>query len=459
MNTVFAIFISAILPVAAFAQQYESVKILDDNIPTAGEFGYSVSINGDTMLIGAPRSPYNGLSSGSAHVYVYVDSVWNLQGMLLPDDGAEDDYFGASVSISGDIAVVGADSDDDNGELSGAVYVFTRAGGVWSQQAKITPDDGAAGDFFGGKVSIEDDVLVVSAAGVGDGATVGAAYVFALIDGAWVQQAKLYADSGSFYDGFGSRVAVSGETVVVSAPRDDEAGAGPNSGAIYVYVREADRWECEAKLVVNDAVGGEALGWSLGIDQDTVVAGAPFCRDYGANSGAAYVFAREAGVWTQRSRLLPEGVDERDEFGSAVAVKGGLAVVGAWKDDDNGFDSGAAYLYKNAGGEWRESVKLLSSDGDLYDRFGYGAALNGDTAIVGAHSNDTDQNWGAVYVFHNVGAACASDLNHDNLVDTRDFIAFLNAWSVGDLSADWDKNGIIDTRDFVAFLNEWVVGC
>ena len=148
-------------------------------------FGHSVSIDGDTAVIGAFRDDDNGSNSGSAYVYVRSDGVWSEQAKLTASDGAQDDSFGYSVSIDGDTVVVGA-MDDDNGSGSGSAYVYVRSNGVWSEQQKLTASDGATGDYFGYSVSIDGDAVIIGASGDEDnGNASGSAYVFVRSNGVW----------------------------------------------------------------------------------------------------------------------------------------------------------------------------------------------------------------------------------------------------------------------------------
>jgi hypothetical protein len=205
-------------------------------------FGGRVAVDGDTAVIGAYGDDDKGAESGSAYVFVRsADGTWSQQAKLTADDGVDDDRFGCSVAVSGDTAVIGAMFDDDKGAESGSAYVFVRsADGTWSQQVKLTADDGAADDWFGIRVAVDGGTVVVGAYGDNDkGDSSGSAYVFVrAANGTWSQQAKLIAADGAASDYFGYRVAVSGDTAVIGAMYDDDKGDG--SGSAYVFVRAAD---------------------------------------------------------------------------------------------------------------------------------------------------------------------------------------------------------------------------
>jgi len=322
---------------------------------------------------------------------------------LLAADGAEGDRFGYAIAIDGDTVVVGAYGDDDKGSDSGSAYVFVRDGGTWTQQAKLVPADGAASDWFGWAVAIDGDTVVVGAYGDDDkGTNSGSAYVFVRTGGTWTQQAKLVPADGAANDYFGYAVAVDADTIVVGAHYDDDKGA--DSGSAYVFTRTGATWTQQAKLTAAGGAAGDWFGWAVAVDGDTVVVGAPDDAR-GAKSGSAYVFVRAGATWTQQAKLLAADGAAGDRFGWAVAVDAGTVVVGAYGDDDKVRDSGSAYVFVRTGGTWTQQAKLTAADGAAYDRFGYAVAVDGDTVVVGAYGDDdkgTDS--GSAYVFTRTGA-------------------------------------------------------
>jgi hypothetical protein len=230
--------------------------------------------------------------AGTAHAAIDTAKV---QKLLLASNMADDDQFGNSVSVSGNTAVIGAWADDYNGIYSGAAYIFVRAAdGTWSQQAKLTAADGKAGDYFGGSVSVSGDTAVIGA----DHAS--SAYVFVrAVDGTWSQQAKLTAADGAADDLFGWSVALSGDSVVIGARLDDDNGA--NSGSAYVFVRAADgTWNQQAKLTAADGAANNYFGGSMDMSGDTAVIGAEGDDDKDEASGSAYVFVGDGNGAGQR---------------------------------------------------------------------------------------------------------------------------------------------------------------
>jgi len=209
-------------------------KLVATDAAAGDNFGWGVSIDGDTAVVGAPADDVGGADGGSAYVFREIGGVWQQIAKLTAADAAANDQFGWSVSLSGDTAVVGAYLDDDAGNNSGSAYVFREIGGVWQQVAKLVPADGAAGDFTGESVSISGDTAVVGSRLHDDPAdSSGSAYVFRDVGGTWQQIARLTAGDAAAFDNFGVGVAISGETIVVGSFGDETAV--PNSGSAYVF--------------------------------------------------------------------------------------------------------------------------------------------------------------------------------------------------------------------------------
>jgi len=257
-------------------------------------FGYHVSISGDYSVVGAYGDFDNGFFSGSAYVFKRSGTAWTEQAKLLASDGAIEDCFGGSVSIDGDYVIVGASYDDDNGNMSGSAYVFKRSGTAWTEQAKLLPSDGAAGDWFGGSVSIDGDYVIVGASYDDDNGNMsGSAYVFKRSGTAWTEQAKLLPSDGAAGDWFGGSVSIDGDYVIVGASYDDDNGN--MSGSAYVFKRSGTAWTQQAKLLPSDGAAEEHFGISVSISGDYAIVGAIWNDDNGNASGSAYVFKKDNG--------------------------------------------------------------------------------------------------------------------------------------------------------------------
>jgi uncharacterized protein (TIGR03437 family) len=378
-------------------------------------FGDAVALSGDTLVIGAPDDDEIGEGQGSVYVFTRSGANWTQQQRLTANDGAEGDQFGGSVAISGDTMVVSAPLDDIGANSAqGSAYVFVRSftssGGVWTQQQKLVANDGAALDFLGLlSVAVNDDTVVLGAVSddIGANGDQGSAYVFTRSGTVWTQQQKLTADDGAKSDQFGRSVAISGETIVVGA-NTDQIGANIGQGSVYVFTRSGANWTQRQKLIADDGAANDSFGVSVAISGDTVVVGASSSGDIGANTdqGSAYVFTRSitpsGAVWTQQQKLTADDGAALDDFGFRVAISGDTVVVSAPLDDIGGnFDVGSAYVFARSGAVWTQQRKLTADDGAAFDRFAFSVALSGDTVVVGAPLADIGANRdeGSAYVF------------------------------------------------------------
>ena len=309
-------------------------KLLPDDGAASDRFGWRVGISGTTAIVGALNDDDNGPDSGSA--YLFDTTTGRQIAKLLPNDGAADDFFGWSVAISGATAIVGARNDDDNGFSSGSAYLFDTTTG--RQIAKLLPNDGAVGDLFGSSVAISGATAIVGANRDEDNGTgSGSAYLFDTTTGR--QIAKLLPNDGAAGDFFGISVAISGATAIVGAPYDDDNGGG--SGSAYLFDTTTGRQI--AKLLAEDGAAGDWFGWSVAISGATAIVGALLDDDNGTWSGSAYLFDITTG--RQLTKLLPNDGAADDWFGRSVAISGVTAIVGAHYHEDNGDRSGAAYLF------------------------------------------------------------------------------------------------------------------
>ncbi len=326
------------------------------------------------------------------------------QAKLLPADISEGDQFGNSVAIDGNTAIIGAFNNDDNGSNSGSAYVMVRNGNTWTQQAKLLPNDGAPSDLFGVSVAISGNTAVISAYLDDDnGSNSGSAYVFTRSAGVWTQQAKLIASDGAPEDLFGKAVDIDGDTIVVSSFQDDDIGA--DSGSAYIFTRNAGVWTQQAKLVPFDGLTAALFGFSASISGDTVAIGASQDNDNGTRSGSVYIYTRNAGTWSLQTKLLPsDGLFDR-LFGYSVSIDADTVVAGSIKDQPSGLNSGSAYVFTRSGITWTQQAKLTADDGAANDWFGNAIAVQGDSVLVAAFNNDDfGTNSGSTYLFSRTGS-------------------------------------------------------
>ncbi len=401
----------------------------------------ATGVNGD-------QSDNSVNDSGAAYVFVRSGASWTQQAYLKASNPGAVDMFGLSVSISGDTAVIGADLEDsnatgvngdqsNNGALnSGAAYVFVRNGTTWSQQAYLKASNTGSTDKFGYSVSISADTVIVGADGEASNATgvngnqsnnsvnaAGAGYVFVRSGTTWAQQAYLKASNTDAFDLFGGAVSISGDTVAVGAIWEDSNASGVNgnesddsaddSGAAYVFVRNGTTWTQQAYFKASNVEALDIFGISVAISNETVVVGArdedssatgvngDQGDDGASDSGAAYVFVRNGTTWTQQAYLKASNTGADDFFGYSVCISGDTVLVGASleasnatgvngnQNDNSAFASGAAYVFVRSGTNWTQQAYLKGFNSESGDFFGDSVSVSGNTAVVGASGEDS----------------------------------------------------------------------
>ncbi len=402
MKTLFVITV-LLLCNTLYADWDNEQKLTASDGASYDHFGYIVSIDGDYAVISAYWDDDNGYNSGSAYIFHKSGTTWTEQAKLTASDGAAEDFFGISVSISGDYAVIGAYCDDDNGSNSGSAYIFHRSETTWTQQAKLTASDGAYEDYFGTSVSISGDYALIDAHRDDDnGNNSGSAYIFHRNGTTWTQQAKINASDGADQDHFGYPVSISGDYALIGSYRDDDNGY--NSGSAYIFHRSGTTWTQQAKLTASDGSAEDYFGISVSISGDYAVIGAYWDDDNGIESGSAYIFLRNGTTWTQQAKVTASDGATEDGFGRSVSISGDYAAIGAYWDDDNGDNSGSAYLFQRNGTIWTEHSKIIASDGATNDHFGISASIDGEYAMIGAYYDDENGvESGSVYVYNNDG--------------------------------------------------------
>ncbi len=425
---------------ASFAQ---NAYLKAANAEAFDQFGLSVALSGDTMAVGATGEASNGSdeadnsAAGAGAVYVFTRDgagMWALEAYLKASNVGAGDNFGWSVALSGDTLLLGAigeDSDgsgeaDNSASNAGAVYVFTRdSAGEWTQAAYLKAANAEVNDQFGWSVALSDDTLLIGAIGEasdGSGAAnnsasgAGAVYVFIRDSaGVWLQAAYLKAANAEFDDQFGTSVALSGDTLAVGARLEASDGSGEannsasGAGAVYLFTRDgAGAWTQAAYLKAANAGAGDLFGLSVALSGDTLAIGA-FGEDSDGSgeannsasaAGAVYVFTRDgAGVWTQAAYLKASNAEANDQFGLSVALSGGTLVVGAngeasdgsGEADNSASGAGAVYLFTRDGaGAWTQAAYMKASNAEANDQFGLSVALSGDTLAIGAFGEDSD---------------------------------------------------------------------
>ena len=336
-------------------------------------FGKSVNISGDYSVVGAYGDDNHGLNSGTAYIFERTENGLVQRARLTASDNAQSDYFGYSVSISGDYAIIGAPHNE-------AAYIFEKPGQGWTdmnETTKLIAADSRTGIDFGDSVSISGNHAVVGASRNGP----GSAYIFERTMGGWIQRAKLTASDGKSYDYFGCSVGISGDSTVVGARQAD--GYGESSGSAYIFEKPNGGWTDmteSAKLSATDCSTGKELGYSVGISGNYAIVGTRY-------NEAAYIFEKPNEGWTDMTEteiLLSGDISSNQYFGSSVSVWENSAIVGAYEDS---YSAGSAYVFKRVDNGWNKEMKLRASDGASGDNFGISVSINGSVAVVGAHND------------------------------------------------------------------------
>jgi hypothetical protein len=425
-----AIRLTAITVLAATPARAQYAKLLSDDGAADDRFGCAVALDSGVAIVGACGDDDAGLTAGA--VYLFDVATGAQVAKLLASDAEPVDEFGCAVAADGGVALIGAlFEDNENGIEAGSAYLFDLAS--HRQLAKLVADDGAEFDFFGESVDIDGNTAVVGASGAG---TAGAAYLFAVSSGA--QLAKLTPDDGGIGDGFGRAVAIADGLVVVGAYANEGGGSayvfevttgrlvaklkpdewtayfgcsvGLDDGTAIVgrcwypshkraYLFDAATGE---QLAVLDAIDGhaEGFGCAVGISDGVAIVGARYDDDKAPDSGTAYLFDVASG--RQLTKLVAADGQLEDECGAAVAVGGGVAISSSPYDDDNGNDAGAAYLFR-----FWPCIADFDDNGAL------------DTRDLIAFLRA----W--------VRAYRSADWDGDGTVDGRDFAAYLDDWLMG----------------------------
>lgn len=394
-------FLSCFTLMVAYQSYAKQQKLLPHDGKIEDNFGYSVAIDGTTALVGAYKADVKDIqNSGAAYVYSLGSKGWQQQAKLVAEPANADDTLGGNVALKNHMAMLGVINRDDKGEDAGAVFAFEREAKLWSQKQMLTAIDGKAGDAFGQSIALTARFLVIGAprsdAPYKDS---GAAYVYVRDEDTWRFQSKLTAQDGAEGDLFGISVAIDADTILIGADLHDEQAE--KAGAVYAYVFDGKQWCYQAKLMAKDGANTDIFGVRVALLGDTALISAR--RDdiegVGVDAGSAYIFERNKDTWTQTQKLVAPDGKADDRFARGVALNQETALISAMHHDVNGNNAGALYVFKKQRGQWRYTSKRVASDGNPEDRYGWNVALSNQTAIIAApHRDDNGNASGAAYV-------------------------------------------------------------
>ena len=375
-------------------------KIVSSDLEAYDRFGYNVDVSGDRVVVGAYLEDSNGINAGAAYIFNRSGATCIQQAKIQPSDANSNDSFGYNVAIDGDYAAIGAHLVDGDGTDRGAVYVFTVSGTTWSEQQKLTASDTADEDYFGKSVAISGDTIVVGAEEEDEAGTdAGAVYIYTLSGTTWVEQQKIVASGTENYDRFGVPVAIHEDTIIVGAYKEDTGG--DSAGSAYIFTRTDSVWTEQQCIQSSDVISGDYFGFSVDVYADTAIVSAYGQDTGGSQAGAAYIFTRTAGVWTEQQKIQSSDKEASDRFGCSASIHNDTVLVGAYLEDPDGVNSaGSAYTFTRTGTTWTEQQKIVASDSDSGDFFGYSVAIDDGILVVGANYDDEFyENAGAAYVF------------------------------------------------------------
>jgi len=386
-------------------------KLVDSDGGNHDYFGGSVSLDGDTALIGASSGKNaSGLSVGTASVFVRIGNQWIPQAKLTNPEPEAYEWFGASVSLDGGRALIGC-SNDSLGSLTnvGSVYVYVREGSSWVLEAKLSNPTPAASEFFGINVSLDGDLALVGAWSdfSESGIPTGSALLFKRTDSQWSLENLFTHPNGRGPHAFGVSVAVDGQSVLIGASSDRVVGT--NGGSASVFTRTDTSWTSDGFLTVEAGEAGNRFGHSVCLRENVALVGVP-CEDRagGVDAGGVYVFARYEAGWNLETILTDSEGGANDQFGSSLSFDGTYCIVGVPFDDTSaGNDAGSAWIFVRPGRQWLQRVKVLDPEAATGDRFGSSVFIQGDTAIVGVPGDDTTAGGdsGSASVFFRSGSA------------------------------------------------------
>ncbi|MFC1573170.1 FlgD immunoglobulin-like domain containing protein [Candidatus Eisenbacteria bacterium] len=446
-----AVTLAPISPTAS-AQLYEDAELLPADLESGDFYGHSCWVAGDLAIVGTVIASAPATDPEAAYIFRYDLGTddWNEEAKFEPPGGTDQDWFGYSVAILGDIAIVAAKYDDDVALDAGAVYVFGYNAGTgdWTQAQKLFASDGTSDDLFGQSVAIDDGLLIVGASYAdGNESECGAAHVFRYdpVEEEWSQEAKLIATDGEYAEVFGVSVDIEDNLAVIGTPLDDNLGDGAGSAYVFRYNPGAETWTQEAKLLAGDGAADDYFGYDVALSGDAVVVGAPDHAESGTQTGAAYVFRYDPGVpeWSQEAKLLAADGYEYDVFGRAVDISENLILVGADGHSHECLNCGAAYLYgyDSTSSDWSEITELQASTSVTDDSFGWAVGLDGKRAVVTALHADRipGGDSGAAYAYEcspvvDPGVCCVNTLC--SVTTEHECDALAGNWFVSHTSCD-----------------------
>lgn len=389
----------------SFCQEWYETDVLVASTGGAIDwFAYDTDMDNNFVVLGAPYHDVGSIEDqGAAFVYYFDGDNWAHEQILTASDGVSGDEFGRSVAIDGDFLVVGAMFKNSNDKAqTGAAYIFKFDGSTWVEYQKIVPAEGESYDWFGGAADIEDTVMVVGAhtANVQESSNAGTVHVYYFNGSTWYEDQELYASDHGTQNWFGISLDLNGKDLIIGSTGDD-IELNDDQGSAYVF-RYEDSWSEVQKLTASDGEESDDFGRSVSISGNTILIGSPECEIDNVNyQGAVYYFNYSSGNWSQIQKLSIPTVNSFLSFGIDLALKGDTAIIGAEGQTvgDNTYQ-GAAFIYTKNGSTWTKDQELSASDGKENDYYGNSVSITNNFALVGAYRSTIGSNsmQGSAYI-------------------------------------------------------------
>ena len=375
-----------------------------NSVTSEAALGTSCDISGNYAVVGAKNDSVGTTGfQGAAYVFEKVNGQWLHRARLVALDGSYANYFGTSVAIEGDYIVVGAPKAKVGSTEPGAAYVFIRNGLSWTQQAKIYANN-ASGPFpdFGLSVDIAGASVIVGAPGqnVGVNSQQGSSYVFNRSGVAWTLVKEIQRLNGVALDYFGQSVSMKGDIAVIGTPYADVAGK-TNVGAASVFLRSGNNFSLMSELTLPSGLANNHMGWSVSVDAGRIAVGIPNAGISNINTGWAALYKRQGNTWYFEDMVAPAHPVPM-KFGTSVVLIGNLLLVGAPEEELGGFvQRGSVYLYDCSGTDPILKKRITDDNGFSKDLFGTGLASDGVSTVIGAPGankiTDVNNGKGKVY--------------------------------------------------------------
>jgi len=359
------------------------------NPSTGDQFGKTVSISGNFAVIGAQSDDVVGSNEGSACVFQFDGEQWNFMQLLTDPSAADDDVFALSVAISGNYIVIGTPLADVGPNADqGTASVFYFNGSSWNFLQQLTDPSGSAGDNFGISVAIDNNTIIVGSYLDDVSFTEqGSASIFQFDGSSWNFIQQLVSPTGAFEDLFGRSVSVSGDYAVIGVYRDD-VGANADQGSACVFHFNGSTWDFRQQLTDPSGTAGDNFGWSVTAYGNYILVGAHFDDIAASNDGSVHAFRFDGSSWIYMERLSDSNPFSNEQFGYHVSMSGKYALVGANRDNTVGMNRGAATLYQRVGNGWQKILLITDPGTRLSDEFGISTAIDATTRrfLIGAHA-------------------------------------------------------------------------